>query len=197
MKIIDADTHVVEPSSVWDLLSSGDEEFRPSILRKQFGATINAHFAGGSTKEFWVIDNFLYGKHNPEFIAQHSNGEFTSSAITLEDVAARLEDMDRQQVDTEVIFSSLFLNIRCTRPPPIWTCPSACISATGARRLSQSRAETGPGSIDSFRIAPTTLPSRCSLTANYLPSFRTSALVFLSQAAPGLPLRYKPRYMCV
>ena len=116
MKIIDADTHVVEPSSVWDLLSSGDEEFRPSILRKQLGATINAHFAGGSTKEFWVIDNFLYGKHNPEFIAQHSNGEFTSSAITLEDVPARLEDMDRQQVDTEVIFSSLFLNIRCTRP---------------------------------------------------------------------------------
>jgi len=116
MQIIDADTHVVEPSSVWDLLSSGDEEFRPSILRKRSGATISAHFAGGFTREFWVIDNHLYGKHDAEFIAEHSNGEFKASSITLEDVPARLGDMDRQQVDRQVVFSSLFLNIRCTRP---------------------------------------------------------------------------------
>ena len=116
MKIIDADTHVVEPSSVWDFLSSSDEEFRPSILRKEVGAPVNAHFAGVKTREFWVIDNFLYGKHDPEFIAQHSNGEFSSSAITLDDVPSRLKDMDRQQVDSQVVFSSLFLNIRCARP---------------------------------------------------------------------------------
>lgn len=116
MQIIDADTHVVEPGSVWDLLSSDEEEFRPSILRKQSGATISAHFSGGFTRKYWVIDNHLYGMHDPGFIAEHSNGEFKASAITLEDVPARLGDMDRQQVDIQVVFSSLFLNIRCARP---------------------------------------------------------------------------------
>ena len=116
MPVIDADTHVVEPSSVWDLLPSRDEEFRPSILHKELGAPIHAHFAGSATRDFWVIDDFLYGKHDPEFIAKHSNGEFTACAITLDDVPARLADMDRQQVDTQVVFSSLFLNIRCARP---------------------------------------------------------------------------------
>ena len=116
MKVIDADTHAVEPSSVWDFLSSRDEALRPSILHKQQGAPIHAHFAGKPTREFWVIDNDLYGKHDPEFIAGHSNGEFGPGAITLEDVPARLADMDRQRVDAQVIFSSLFLNIRCARP---------------------------------------------------------------------------------
>lgn len=116
MHIFDVDTHVVEPSSVWDLLPQSDEEFRPSVLRKERGSPIKAHFAGGATREFWVIDNDLYGKHDPEFIAGHSKGEFTAAAITLEDVPARLQDMDQQGVDAAVVFSSLFLNIRCSRP---------------------------------------------------------------------------------
>lgn len=116
MKFIDVDTHAVEPSSVWDYLDKGSEEFRPSILRKQSGGPIQAHFAGPDHKDFWVIDNMLYGKHDLEAIAGYSNGELTVPAIGMEDNTSRLRFMDKQQIDVQVIFSSLFLNIRCTRP---------------------------------------------------------------------------------
>lgn len=116
MKVLDVDTHVVEPASVWDYLGAGEQEFRPAVLHKEVGATIQAHFAGAATREFWVIDNYLYGKHDAEAIAAHSNGEFSAGAITLDNLTARLADLDKQQVDTQVIFSSLFLNIRCARP---------------------------------------------------------------------------------
>ena len=116
MKIVDVDTHVVESDSVWEYLSAADNEFRPAVLHKQAGAAINAHFAGPDAREFWVIDNALYGKHDVAAIAGYSRGEFSAGAITLDDVDARLADMDRQQVDIHVAFSSLFLNIRCARP---------------------------------------------------------------------------------
>ena len=116
MKVIDVDAHVVEPASVWDYLAEADQQFRPSLLRKEVGATIKTHFSGPSTREYWVIDNHLYGKHDAAAIAQYSNGEVTEGSITLEDVPARLADLDRQKVDVQLQFSSLFLNIRCHRP---------------------------------------------------------------------------------
>ena len=116
MQIIDVDTHVVESTDVWDYLAASEAEFRPSVLRKEVGAPIQAHFAGPKHREFWVIDNFLYGKHDLEMIAKYSNGELTVPAITLADVPARLAAMDAQRVDIQVVFSSLFLNIRCARP---------------------------------------------------------------------------------
>ena len=113
MKVIDVDTHVVEPASVWDYLARSEQEFRPSILRKETGATIQAHFSGPNTTEYWVIDNYLYGKHDAPAIAGYSKGEFTADAITLDNLTSRLADMDQQRVDIQVIFTSLFLNIRC------------------------------------------------------------------------------------
>ena len=116
MKIVDVDTHVVEPASVWDYLGKAGEEFRPSILKKEVGAPIQAHFAGEKHREFWVIDNMLYGKHDLQAIAGYSNGELQVGAISLDDIAARMAFMDQQKVDVQILFSSLFLNIRCTRP---------------------------------------------------------------------------------
>ena len=115
MKIVDVDTHVVEPASVWDFMAESDAEFKPAILRKQAGATIQAHFSGAKTAEYWVIDNTLYGKHDADAIASYSNGEYTAAAMTLDDVPRRLADLDRQKVDIQIVFSSLFLNVRCTR----------------------------------------------------------------------------------
>ena len=86
MKVVDVDTHVVEPASVWDYLAKADEEFRPSILRKEVGSSIQAHFAGPKHQEFWVIDNMLYGKHDLQAIAGYSNGELSVPAIGMDDV---------------------------------------------------------------------------------------------------------------
>jgi hypothetical protein len=116
MQVIDIDAHVIEPASTWDLMSADEQRFKPAVLRKEAGARINAHFSGPNTREYWVIDDMLYGKHDVELIAGASKGEVTAGALTLEDVPARLADLDRQQVDVQVVFSSLFLNIRCARP---------------------------------------------------------------------------------
>ena len=116
MKVIDVDAHVVEPASCWDYLSEADKQYRPSVLRKEVGATIATHFSGPNTKEYWVIDNHLYGKHDAAAIAFYSNGEVTEGSITLDDVPARVADLDKQKVDVQLQFSSLFLNIRCARP---------------------------------------------------------------------------------
>ena len=99
MPAIDVDTHVIEPASVRDLLAQDDQEFKPALLRKEVGARVQAHFSGPNTREFWVIDNVLYGKHDAEAIASYSKGEMTVGALTLEDVPRRLADLDRQQVD--------------------------------------------------------------------------------------------------
>ena len=116
MKVIDVDAHVIEPASCWDYLAEADQQYRPSLLRKEVGATIQTHFSGPNTKEYWVIDNHIYGKHDAAAIAFYSNGEVTEGSITLDDVPARLRDLDKQKVDVQLQFSSLFLNIRCARP---------------------------------------------------------------------------------
>ncbi|MFO1426403.1 MAG: amidohydrolase family protein [Steroidobacteraceae bacterium] len=115
MRVIDVDTHVIEPASVWDLLAASEQEFKPSILQKQVGATVRTHFSGPNTREYWVIDDMLYGKHDAAAIAAASNGEVTEGALTMDDVPARVADLDKQKVDVQVVFSSLFLNIRCKR----------------------------------------------------------------------------------
>lgn len=114
-KIVDVDTHSIENEAVWEHLTEAEQEFRPSTLRKEVGATIQAHFSGPQTKEYWVIDNALYGKHDAEMIAKYSNGEFDAGAMTLADLPSRFRSMERQGVDMQVVFSSLFLNVRCTR----------------------------------------------------------------------------------
>jgi uncharacterized protein len=115
MPVIDVDTHVIEDAAVWDHLTQDEQAFRPSTLQKAAGARVQAHFAGPGTREFWVIDNALYGRHDVAAIANASNGEVGPGALTLADVPARLADMDRQGVAVQVVFSSLFLNVRCAR----------------------------------------------------------------------------------
>ncbi|MCB2107467.1 MAG: amidohydrolase family protein [Rhodobacteraceae bacterium] len=115
MKVIDVDAHGIEPASVWDYLAKSDEQYRPSILRKERGSAIQTHFSGPSTKEYWVIDNYLYGKHDPDAIAEASKGEISIGALTLDDIGARLANMDTQQVDVQIVYSSIFLNIRIAR----------------------------------------------------------------------------------
>jgi hypothetical protein len=112
MKVIDVDTHLIEPASVWDYLSESEQEHKPSILEKVTGSRIKTHFSGPNTRKFWVINDDIYGMHDAEAIAAASKGELSVGAITLDDIDARLADMDKQKVDVQVVFSSLFLNLR-------------------------------------------------------------------------------------
>lgn len=112
MQVIDVDTHAVEPASVWDYLAKADEAHKPSILNKAAGAPIAASFANTTSTQYWVINNKIYGMHNPPGVAGASKGEITAGSITLDDIDARLAHMDAQRVDIHVVFSSLFLGLR-------------------------------------------------------------------------------------
>ena len=72
---------------------------------------MKAHFAVPGSEEFWVIGDTLYGKHDAEMIASYSDGGEKPGALTMEDMPARIEDLDKQRVDMQLVFSSLFLNL--------------------------------------------------------------------------------------
>jgi len=116
VRVLDVDTHVIEPASVWDCLAASDEKYRPTILKKHSGGRIHAHFAGPKSTEFWVINDSLYGKHDADLIARYSDGSVTAGALTMENMQDRIANLNDQTVDVQLVFSSLFLNIRIADP---------------------------------------------------------------------------------
>lgn len=118
LPIIDADAHVEEGEATWDFL---DEEFRdrrpvPVLLegeeyRKIYG-DINAH---------WLIDgrptNILSGPGallslTPPISRAAKKKAFSVGSQSLEDIDARLADMDALGVAVQVLFPTIF-----NRPP--------------------------------------------------------------------------------
>lgn len=106
--IIDADTHVLETEKTFEYLATGEQEYKPSVVRTAPGGSVDAAL-GEHGKDFWHIDGQLYGKHDLEFIESHSKGEIVTGTLDISNPEARLLAMDRQGVDVAVIYPSLFL----------------------------------------------------------------------------------------
>lgn len=106
--IIDADTHVLETEKTFEYLAKNEQQFKPSVVTVSQGGDVNAAH-GEHSKDMWLIDGQLYGKHNLDFIAGHSKGEIESGALDISNPEARLSAMDKQGVDINVIYPSLFL----------------------------------------------------------------------------------------
>lgn len=113
MKTVDADTHIHEPEAMWQYLDPEFQVQRPRVVSfgedSPFGSTFNA---------CWVIEGRLYPKPaGPGWFAFRtppvSNAAAETwaaiGAQTLEDVPTRLEEMDGQRVDYQVVFPTLFL----------------------------------------------------------------------------------------
>src|SRR6266576_803437 len=108
--IIDADAHVEESESMFDRL---DKEFRP--LRPLPLATATVY---GKYNAVWLIDGETYPKlvgkggtifRTPTLMEAASLKRERTGAQELTDVAARISDMDKVKVDTQIVFPSLFL----------------------------------------------------------------------------------------
>jgi predicted TIM-barrel fold metal-dependent hydrolase len=107
LKIVDADTHIIETAPIWDHIDQRDAQYRPQAIELEQGILIPPIQMPMTSA--WVIDGQLYARTNLDVIERISNGQIKTGALSLGDPDERLKAMDRQGVDVHVIFPSLFL----------------------------------------------------------------------------------------
>jgi predicted TIM-barrel fold metal-dependent hydrolase len=112
--VIDADTHIAESESMWNLI---DEAMYP---RRPVRFTVPKDTLYKERNAFWLIDGNIFpkpigkkGSYNlmtPSLPGQESlRGGVTIPCRELTDIEARLADMDRLNIATQVIYPTLFL----------------------------------------------------------------------------------------
>lgn len=108
MPIIDADTHVDESEATWESVPAHDAPYYPTTVnRPPEGARQN-----DSRSRFWLVDGQLV----PRAIRDDAHHP-PQAARELQDVALRLQDMDRLGVDVQVIFPTFFIRYGNTDDP--------------------------------------------------------------------------------
>ena len=112
--VIDADTHIAESESIWELI---DEPMYP---RRPVRLTVPKDTLYKDRNVFWLIDGKIFpkpvgkkGSYNlmtPSLPGQESaRGGITIPCRELTDVESRLADMDRLHIETQVVYPTLFL----------------------------------------------------------------------------------------
>lgn len=111
--VIDADTHVAESESMWKLMDAEMLPRRPIRLAAPRDTLYKDRNA------FWLIDGNIFpkpagrGSYNlmtPSLPGQESErGGVTIACRELTDIGARLADMDKLGIETQVIYPTLFL----------------------------------------------------------------------------------------
>ncbi len=110
--VIDADSHVEEPTNAWEYL---DKEYQE---RKPFPITVPNRPILANLNAFWWVDGQIFPKISgrghtvfgtpPE--SNHAKSKtFSIGSQSLTKVADRLQDMDHAGVDIQVIFPTVFL----------------------------------------------------------------------------------------
>ncbi|HEY7321839.1 MAG TPA: amidohydrolase family protein [Candidatus Binatia bacterium] len=110
--IIDADAHVEESQAMFDRL---DKEFRD---RRPLPVRFDNDTVFGKYNAVWLIEGETYPKligkggtifRTPTLMEAASLKRETIGAQEMTDIGARLKDMDKVKIDTQVVFPSLFL----------------------------------------------------------------------------------------
>jgi uncharacterized protein len=110
--IIDADAHVEESEAMFERL---DKEFRP---RRPLPVRLDTDTVYGKYNAVWLIDGETYPKlfgkggtifRTPTLMEAATLKRESIGAQEITDVAARIRDMDKVKIDTQVVFPSLFL----------------------------------------------------------------------------------------
>ncbi len=110
MATIDADTHVVETERTWDYLDPSDSHFRPIV--------VTVKDKSGEDKDFWLIEGKL--RHAVQVLGrgiqvQGRDMETPGAAAELENVRARVVQMDELGIDMQVLYPTVFLSKMCER----------------------------------------------------------------------------------
>jgi predicted TIM-barrel fold metal-dependent hydrolase len=111
--VVDADTHISESTAMWELL---DREMYP---RRPVVVSVPEDTLYGPRNAFWLIDGNIFprpaGRGSFRLITpsasklEASRGDIHIAARELTDLEPRLRDMDRLEVETQVIYPTLFL----------------------------------------------------------------------------------------
>lgn len=111
--VIDADTHISESDAMWKLL---DQEFYP---RRPVVVSVPEDTLYGNRNAFWLIDGTIFprpaGKGSYRLITpsaqkvESERGDIAIACREMTDVDSRLRDMDKLDVELQVIYPTLFL----------------------------------------------------------------------------------------
>lgn len=117
--IVDADAHVEESEEMFERL---DKEFRP---RRPLPIRFDNDTVYGKYNAVWLIDGDTYPKlvgkggtifRTPTLMEAASLKRESIGAQELTDIGARIKDMDKVKIDTQVVFPSLFLTTTTEDP---------------------------------------------------------------------------------
>ena len=114
MRIVDADTHLIETSAIWDHLDANERIHRPQPITLEQGVVVPP--ISSPMTSVWIIDGQLYARTNLDQIESMSEGQVKPGALAMTDPAARMKAMDSQGVDVHVLFPSLFLGMTLDSP---------------------------------------------------------------------------------
>ena len=112
--VIDADAHVVESARTWEFMDPSEKKFTPISLETREEA--------GVKLQFWLIDGKVRGLRFPAFSAAELNRraqqvgrKFADSQDSRElgNVDLRIEYMDRNNIDVQVLHNTIFIE-SCT-----------------------------------------------------------------------------------
>ncbi|MDE2801546.1 MAG: amidohydrolase family protein [Chloroflexota bacterium] len=112
--VIDSDAHVVETERTWDFMDAEDAAFRPKLVQ-------DLH---DPTRQHWVIEGEVRGFRFPTLTEMQQearsqrwrNITTPQAARELDDVALRLEDMDRLGIDVQVLHHTLWIEQVAKQP---------------------------------------------------------------------------------
>ena len=107
MPTIDADAHVVETEATWDYMDASDQHMRPELVGKP-----------ESGSQFWMVDGKICGLARAVLTDQKlaelsktgaRNVITPEAARDMEDVGMRLRHMDDLGIDTQVLYSTIYI----------------------------------------------------------------------------------------
>jgi predicted TIM-barrel fold metal-dependent hydrolase len=111
--VIDADTHIIESTAMWEFIDRDMHHRRPVIT------TVPNDTLYKSTNAFWLIDGNIFpkpaGKGSFSIATpsaqerQMARRDIDVGCREITDPVARLRDMDRLGVDVQVVYPTLFL----------------------------------------------------------------------------------------
>lgn len=107
---IDADTHVDECEDTWSYIPKSLRYLVPQSLEfdeEHVPTWLSGHRSSGSGYyRFWFVDGRLF----PHRVRNDERTGTTQETRELLDIPARLSDMDHLNVDTQIIYPTVFLN---------------------------------------------------------------------------------------
>jgi len=102
MKTVDADAHVIESARTWSYLADDEKHYAPLILVKSAGGAV-PQSGPSKTDQYWFSGSHIQPKDNADTSSMDEESREMGS------VAARLAHMDELEIDTQVLYPTIFL----------------------------------------------------------------------------------------